>query len=75
MVRVKPKKSGPAERVAGIVDEVGHVSEQKEDGALDELLERFFIDGVDEAKSKGRSEASDAVCEGRSEGAMSSAPG
>jgi hypothetical protein len=76
MVRVKTKKkSGPAEMVSACVDKVGHVSEQKEDGALDELLERFVIDGVGEGKSKGSSDASDAVCEGRSEGAMYSGPG
>jgi hypothetical protein len=65
------KKRGPAERVSACVDKVGHVSEQKEDGALDELLERVVIDGVGEGKSK----ASDAVCEGRSEGAIYSGPG
>ncbi len=71
MVRVKNKKTGPAERVSACVDEVGHVSEQKEDGALDELLERGVIDGVGEGKSKG---SVDAVCEGRSERAIYSAP-
>jgi hypothetical protein len=65
-------KSGPAERVSACVDKVGHVSEEKEDGALDELLKRVVIDGVGEGKSKGYS---DAVCEGRSEGAMYTGPG
>ena len=70
-VRVKQKrKGGPAERVSACVDEVRDVSKQKEDGTLDALLEGRVIDGIGEGKSKGSSDASDAVCEGRSEGAI-----